>query len=201
MLGCWLFAWGGLYCLAKQAHKGKLKFSTRYQLLERKTDLVWFVLACGLLVYQVFNKTHLEAVLGHFCPLLHPCSLAVHDLVLFCSLYSELKQKPLYLVNILSLSIYLISSHAFELLHTFLSHYPKVYFFANHGSPSFGTALSFTFVGDIAMAGYTLLLAFLIFKNSDFQRTIGWGALHLHPLLHRLHDPPFHRGAYDQCSG
>lgn len=84
MLGCWLFAWGGLYCLAKQAHKGKLKFSTRYQLLERKTDLVWFVLAYGLLVYQVFNKTHLEAVFGAFCPLLHPCSFAVHDLV-FCS--------------------------------------------------------------------------------------------------------------------
>ena len=68
MLGCWLFAWGGLYCLAKQAHKGKLKFSTRYQLLERKTDLVWFVLAYGLLVYQVFNKTHLEAVFGAFLP-------------------------------------------------------------------------------------------------------------------------------------
>ena len=174
MLGCWLFAWGGLYCLAKQAHKGKLKFSTRYQLLERKTDLVWFVLAYGLLVYQVFNKTHLEAVFGAFCPLLHPCSFAVHDLVfvLFAVLGTE--AKPLCLVNILSLSIYLISSHAFELLHTFLSHYPKVYFFANHGSPSFGTALSFTFVGDIAMAGYTLALAFLAVKNNDFQRTIGW---------------------------
>ena len=201
MLGCWLFAWGGLYCLAKQAHKGKLKFSTRYQLLERKTDLVWFVLAYGLLVYQVFNKTHLEAVLGHFALYFIHAALLFMILFLFCSLYSELKQKPLCLVNILSLSIYLISSHAFELLHTFLSHYPKVYFFANHGSPSFGTALSFTFVGDIAMAGYTLALAFLAVKTTIFSELLDGCALHLCPLLHRLHDPPFHRGAYDQCSG
>ena len=83
MLGCWLFAWGGLYCLAKQAHKGKLKFSTRYQLLERKTDLVWFVLAYGLLVYQVFNKTHLEAVLGHFA--LYFIHAALLFMILFCS--------------------------------------------------------------------------------------------------------------------
>ena len=73
----------------------------------------------------------------------------------------------------------MISSHAFELLHTFLSHYPKVYFFANHGSPSFGTALSFTFVGDIAMAGYTLLLAFLIFKTAIFSELLDGCALHL----------------------
>lgn len=170
MLGCWLFAWGGLYCLAKQAHKGRLKFSTRYQFLERKTDLVWFSLACALMVYQVFNKTHWEAVFwGIFALYAIHAALLFMLLFLFCSLYSELKQKPLYLLNILSLAIYLISSHAFELLHTVLSHYPKIYFFANHGSPSFGTALSFTYFGDIAMAGYTLLLAFLIFKRKQYS--------------------------------
>lgn len=184
MLGCWLFAWGGLYCLAKQAHKGKLKFSTRYQLLERKTDLVWFVLAYGLLVYQVFNKTHLEAVFwGIFALYFIHAALLFMILFLFCSLYSELKQKPLCLVNILSLSIYLISSHAFELLHTFLSHYPKVYFFANHGSPSFGTALSFTFVGDIAMAGYTLALAFLAVKKQRFSANYWMGVLCTYALF------------------
>lgn len=120
------------------------------------------------------TKRTWKRFLGHFALYFIHAALLFMILFLFCSLYSELKQKPLCLVNILSLSIYLISSHAFELLHTFLSHYPKVYFFANHGSPSFGTALSFTFVGDIAMAGYTLALAFLAVKNNDFQRTIGW---------------------------
>lgn len=184
MLGCWLFAWGGLYCLAKQAHRGRLKFATRYHLLERKTDLLWLSFAWALLIYQVFNKTHVEAVFwGIFALYAIHAALLFMIVFLFCSLHSELKQQPLYLVNILTLSVFLIASHAFELLHAFLSHYPKIYFFANHGSPSFGTALSFTFVGDLAMAGYTLALAFLVLKGQRFSANYWMGVLSTYALF------------------
>lgn len=170
MIFFWLVSWGGLYFISKKAHNKTLFFNQNYKLVGNHLDWILFIISFIFMCFRVYEKTHFEIIfLGIWALYFIHAVLLFMVIFLWQSLFCEIKNKPFYLIRTLTFSIFLIASHLFEFLHDFLSQYPDIYFFANHGTPSFGTALSFTYIGDLLIVFYSLFLIFYFIKKFKFS--------------------------------
>ena len=170
MFSIWSISWGLIYYLANQSHKGTYKFGKTIPLFNGNIDWIILLFSMCFISYRTYDKTGITFIFSGIFAL-----YLIHAVILFLVIYlftilikNNIKIK-ISVINILNLSIILICSHIFEWLHIFLSEYPSIYLFAHHNTPSFGTALSLTYLCDIMLAVWIIYFTFLKLKKIKFS--------------------------------
>ena len=171
MLMFFALSWGFLYKIVNLAHNNKIFFSGNNIEKFNLFDKCFFFFSIILISFQSYLRAGFDYLFfGIFLLYFIHAVLLFILLYFILGLYCELKKKSLNLLLLLSISNILIGGHLFELLNDILMKYPSIYFFAKHGTPSFGTALSLTYIIFLAIPAFLcFFIYYIIIKKFKFS--------------------------------
>ncbi len=162
-------SWGFLYKIVNFAHNHKIAFNHINPSKFNFSDLFFFVFSLLLIGFQAYVRTGNHYLFFGIFLLYFIHAVLLFALLYFVvGLYCEIKQKPFNLLTLFTISNLLIGGHAFEYLNDILMKNPSIYLFAEHGTPSFGTALSLTYFSFFLIPIFLMFFLYFFLKKKQF---------------------------------